>query len=246
MINKKLLALALLIHSITWGESWYDQKLEGWYYFEDKSPSKQPSSLSQEEAEEILETAKSKLNQLRSLALLVPTESNVENYLKEQKKWIDQSSLFATTWQKVLLSNPLLSDILTNPTSSFGIQERKSIEHQRRQSLLKKLAETHFLLFFFKGSDPFSLKAAEVVQLFASMNNWKVTAVSLDGEPIPSFSQYEIDKGMGAALGVKATPSMYVIDPAGPTAVPVGAGLISVSQLEENIENQFKDPHHAQ
>ena len=242
MIKSKIVTL-LLIFSHLSADSWYDTKLEGWYYFQDNERSDK-HDLTKEEAEEILSEEKTTLKQLLSLALLAPSATNVENYLKEQKKWLDQSARFANMWQKVLLTQPLLGDFLTNPTTSFGIQARKDLELQRKKQLLKRLSETRFLLFLFRGQDSFSQKAAEVVQLFASMNGWKVKAVSLDGYPVEPFANYEVDNGISQALGNTVTPSMFVIDPSTAQAAPVGVGLISVSQLEANIESQFQEiPH---
>lgn len=234
------LIVVLIINNLCSANSWYDQKLEGWYYFEDKGNSKQKQhSLTKQEAEEILEEEKASLKQQLALALLSPTEENVEAYLKEQKKWIDQSSRFANVWQKTLLEHPLLGDFLINPTTSFGVQLRKDLEVQKRKKRLTELAKTHFLLFFFKGKDPYSQKAAEVVHLFSTMNQWKVKAVSIDYVPVKEFPEFEIDKGISRAVKAKITPSMYVVDPSQDLIIPVGAGLISVSELEANIEAQI-------
>lgn len=240
MKGKGIILTLLLISNCLCASTWYDGKLEGWYYFQEKGQTKK-QELTKEEAHEILEEERSSLQQLLSLAVLSPTPTNVENYLQAQKKWIDQSAQFAQTWHHVLLTNPLLGDFLTNPTTSFGIQARKDLETLKRKQLLSHLSKTHFLLFIFRGNDPYSSKAAEVVQLFASMNNWKVKAVSLDGIPLEVFPECDLDKGISQVIGVQATPSMFVIDPESTQVVPVGAGLVSVSELETNIGIHFQD-----
>ena len=62
----------------------------------------------------------------------------------------------------------------------------------------------------------------------------------LDGIAVEEFPDFEIDKGLSQTFGVKAVPSMFVVDPYSDQAIPVGAGLISVSQLEEQIVAQIK------
>ena len=241
MFLKTKIALSFL-GVVLYGEtSWYDRKLEGWYYFEELEQGRDEGCLKPtlEEAEAILAVEQKNLRQLLSLALLDPSMENVEAYIRAQKRWIDQSAQFATTWGKVLLEKPFLGDFLHNPTTSYGILARRDFELQRRKELLQTLSKTHFLLFFFRGKEPFSGKAAEAAKLFASLNQWKIKAVSLDGVGAESIAEYELDRGISQYVSVPNTPSFYVVDPQENTMIPVGAGLVSVSDIEQNIELQF-------
>ncbi|MBX9744371.1 MAG: conjugal transfer protein TraF [Chlamydiales bacterium] len=220
--------------------SWYEGKLEGWYYFEDRaSEVEEKVQLTPEQAEGILQAEKRNLAQLLALALIVPTSENVEQYMREQKKWIDQSGRFAGEWGKLILEHPLMGEFFKNPTTSYGILAKRESDLQKRKILLAKLAKDHFLLFFFQGGDLFSRKAAEVVKLFADLNQWKVKAVSLDGLGLSEYPDFELDKGISAVMGVKASPSLFVVNPFENTVVPVGAGLVTVTDIEENIEIQW-------
>ena len=127
---------------------------------------KSPPTL--DEAEEVLELEKRHLKKLLSFALLVPTPENVENYLEKQNRWVNQSAKFADTWGKVLLQKPNLGDFLINPTTNYGVLAKRDADLTKRKALLQKLSKTCFLLFFFRGKDPFSEKAAEIGNLFAS------------------------------------------------------------------------------
>lgn len=248
--RSKLLLFFLLIPRLTFC-SWYEQKLEGWYYFqepakEDSSPGKEPlsSTLTPEEAEIYLAKESRSLKQLLSLAIIAPTEDNVENYMRQQRQWIQRASFFAKVWGKVLLQHPQLSDVINTPTSSYGVLAKREAGLNERKALLQKLSHDHFLLFFFKGSDPLSKKAAEVAELFASTNHWKLKAISLDGIGIEGLDPFEggfsVDQGISAHFGVQVTPCFYIVNPKDNQAYPVGAGLIAVSELEENIEHQMR------
>lgn len=219
--------------------SWYDQKLEGWYYFEDPAAKGPEETLTPEKANELVAIESQRLKQLLSLALISPTPSNVEQYLRAQRSWVQQSSTFAQTWRKVLLEHPELGEFLSTPTSSYGILAKRAIDQKKRELFLKELSKNHFLVFFFKGQDPLSAKTAEVAKLFSSSNNWKFKAVSLDGYGISQLESIEVDKGISKNLGVQVSPSFFVINPTDNQAYPVGAGLISVSELESNIESQL-------
>lgn len=79
---------------------WYEEKLEGWYYFQDRLQDE--INFSQDEAEEILEGEKQNLKELLALALLIPTEENIKNFVREQNRWMDQSALFANQWKAAI------------------------------------------------------------------------------------------------------------------------------------------------
>lgn len=226
--------------------SWYDQKLEGWYYFEDLRSTQEKPPLTPEDADEYIVTESLKLKQLLSLAIIAPTTENVKKYIRAQRRWVLQSSTFAQTWGKTLLEHPELGEFLTTPTSSYGILAKRDHDLQQRKALLQKLSQSHFLLFFFNGNDPLSPKAAEVAQLFASTNGWNYKAVCLDGKGLPSLKDYEIDKGISKLFKVQAAPSFFIVNPTNNQVYPVGAGLIAVSELEQNIEIQLGDLEHDQ
>lgn len=76
---------------------WYEQKLQGWYYFQEEECG---TSLSLSDAEELLQEQKQHLHQLLSLALLDPTEENIRLFAREQARWIHRSALFADRWGK--------------------------------------------------------------------------------------------------------------------------------------------------
>jgi len=239
-MGSKLWWLGILGVVSLWGESsWYDQKLEGWYYFEEAEAKQAEKPVSLDEAEEVLEIEKHQLRKLLSLALLQPTQENVEQYITHQKRWLDQSALFSATWGKVLLEKPMLGDFLSNPTTNYGIHAKRELDMKKRQSFLQELSKTYFLVFFFRGKDPLSEKAAEMAEIFSRVHGWNLRAVSLDGLKTKGLEVVEIDKGMSLKLGVEAVPAFFVVNPFEETAIPVGAGLISMSELEQNIEAQM-------
>ena len=239
MVRKAIFFLSCL--SILQASTWYEQKLEGWYYFQDQESEETEEKLpSVDDAEEILERGKTNLKKLLSLAILVPTNENVENYIQEQRRWVNQSSIFADAWGKILLEKPFLGDFLLNPTTNYGLLAKREVDLSKRKELLHQASKTYFLLFFFRGKDPLSEKGAEVAYSFASLNDWRVKSISLDSVGINNAKEFLVDKGLSEKLGVEASPSFFIIDPFENKAFPVGAGLISVTDLEQNIELQLE------
>lgn len=227
------------IHSIS-AASWYDQKLEGWYYFEENErKEEEKAQITIDSAEAILEGEKRLLKKLLALALLVPTSENVKAYMETQKLWTDQSAKFADAWGKVILDTPSLSDFIQTPTTGYGISAKRETDLKQRKVLLQNLSGSCFLLFFFKGNDPLSEKAAEVALLFSEINGWQLKSVSLDGAGLEALSEFEKDKGISENLNVQVSPSFYVVCPKENMVYPVGAGLIAVSDIEQNIEIQL-------
>lgn len=221
--------------------SWYEQKLEGWYYFEEgnQQAEKTKREPSPEEAAFILEEKKKELQQQLSLAILVPNQNNVEKYIRLQKRFLQQSQLFAENWGKVLLENPALGDFLENPTTSYGILAKRALEQKNTAEFLKDLSNKYFLLFFFKGKDPLAELVYEVAKLFSSLHGWQLKAVSLDGISLKGIPSVELDKGLSERIGVKETPSLFAVDPLKKTVYPVGAGMLSVTDIEKNIHIQL-------
>lgn len=233
--------LSLVFIPLVLFASWYDQKLEGWYYFEDPTVSENPKPESEEEAEEFIASESKKLKQLLALALVAPTQKNVENYIRSQRYWVQQSNTFAQNWGKTILEHPELADFLEVPTSSYGILAKRDLDLKKRKDLLKNLGQDHFLIFFFNGKDPASEKVLEVVQLFSSIHDWKYKAVSLDGIGLPDFKGFEPDKGISKRFNVAVAPSIFAVDTTNSRIYPVGVGFVTLSEIERNIETQMAD-----
>ena len=265
-MKRRALAVISLIASMSHfahAETWYDKKLEGWYYFEKGDAKRQTQEKapkpdvdfseidSPEVAEKVLQSEKKKLQQKLALALLSAKPEHVEAYMKAQSLWIKRSELFAVQWGQSLLQRPDLSTSLEVPTTSYGIQAKKAFEEKRRKMLCQKLGKDHFLILFFKGSDPYAYGAYKTARGFASLHGWQLRAVSLDGKGFQHGAEarpnYEVDKGLGRHLSVEASPVFFIVKPGdsleSTQAHPVGLGLISVSDLEKNIEIQLGDNH---
>ncbi|MDX8430184.1 MAG: conjugal transfer protein TraF (plasmid) [Candidatus Algichlamydia australiensis] len=240
MKTKISILVFLYFRILVANDSWYDQKLEGWYYYENpaKQKAKKQDELTPEKAQKIIEAGKIQLEQLLSKAILDPTTENVEKYMQKQRQWIDQNAKFANTWGRVLLYNPSLGDFLTNPTTSYGINAKREFDLNKRKNLLSHLSKDHFLLFVFKGEEFYSKQAALVAHHFGETNNWKVQGLSLDGESLDIFPSPIIDHGLAKEIYCDTSPAFYVVEPYENKVMPVGAGLISVTQLEQNIEFQ--------
>lgn len=234
-------------------DPWYQDKKRGWYYFEEtKEPQEVKKDLAHEQtvtlenAPQVVEQEKEKTYQLLCFALLRPTEENISRYLYQQRKLINQSAKFSSSWKSSLLSNPSLSFGL--PKTDYAQLLEKAQEHSRREGRLDQYKKDHFLLFIFKGEDFFSKEFSSVLANFSSRKQWKVQAVSLDGRGTQEFSEFTFDKGVAEAIDHKITPSIYLVHPEKNYIIPIGSGMIDEESIEKNIDFQMlrlEDPHHA-
>lgn len=222
---------------------WYGEHTQGFYYFEEESvslkPSQEPTSLSPPEAEQALEQKAQALKQLLALAVYDPTPEHVEQYMSAQKEIIEKASLFSEVWALVLLKNPELSSLSEQQTSTFGLRAQHQLQETRQQHLLDSLSQDHFLLLFVKAEEPYLDVAVEIGKAFSEKNNWHFKTVVI-GEGATFESGYEQDRGLSEKLKIEVTPSWFIAQPESFATLPIGVGLISVSELEDNITKQVR------
>lgn len=248
-----LFSLALLFHFSLAG-GWLDRKAEGWAWYEDtQKPEKKIEKESQPKEEELPISqaplsAAEKAAQIRkdleeklAQAVLEPTEENVEHYICEQQKWVNQSAQFSSAWAKVLLKAPELDATTQFPVSQYGIQLYKQLEQEKRAVLMQKLGSHYGLFFFYEGKSKSSQAFSLVVQEFAKKYEWEVIAISKDGFLLEGFSDNHPDNGTIQMLGMTVFPSLFLVNPQTADICPIAFGLVSLDRIERNIEIQF--PH---
>lgn len=229
---------------------WYSEKKRGWYYFEEKADedeiSLETKDTSLETASQQIEEQKIKSEKLLHLALINPTIENVSNYLKHHKQLIDQTSRFASTWKSALLLHPEYAFNL--PKTDYGQLIMKSQDEQAREDRLKGVKEEHFILFVFQGEDFFSKELGSILSNLSQRKGWKVEAVSANGLPLEGYPKAQINQGLLETIGVKMTPSIYLVHPIQNYVLPLGSGLMDQESIEKNIDFQIlrqEDSKHA-
>jgi len=239
---------------------WHDRKAEGWAWYEDKSkpheieeeapeedkaPPASPPMLSEQEiaAERVKEIRKD-LEQRLALALLQPTPENIASYLERQKRWVDHSALFSTNWTRLVMSRPDLDQTLTTPVSQYGQFTYKEQQAKKRSDLIKELATTHGLFFFFKGDCSYAQAFAPILKQFELRNSWAILPISLDGKGLSEYPASEKDANLAEAFEVTTSPALFVVNSETNEITPIGYGLLTLDQIETNIETQFSEEFH--
>jgi conjugal transfer pilus assembly protein TraF len=243
----KALALSILFLSCSLDAGWHDRKAEGWAWYEDK-PQKETVKESRETREtsetalERLSTIKKDLEEKLAIAVLEPSEENIEAYMEEQRKWFDQSSKFSKTWSKLLLLRPDLDPTATQfPVSQYGSQLQKRLSAEDTKNLILNLAKDNGLFFFYEGNSKVSQAFAKVIREFSKRYSWEIVPISVDGTLLEGFPDSKLDNGISNQFGITVFPALFVINPSSKTATPISYGLVSLDQIESNFTLQFKE-----
>jgi conjugal transfer pilus assembly protein TraF len=191
---------------------------------------------------EEFERVQKRLEELRKISIISPTEQNLRAYIEAQEQHMQRASVFADQWQRTLWANPELK-YAGRPTNATGITGFDANYSTQVRSSLAKLAPTHGLYFFFRSDCPFCHSMAPTLKQLEQIHGIRVVAISLDGGPIPHFPNAITDKGQAQALGVRSVPSFYLASPQQKTVYPLGTGVLSLSTIEDRIFTQaFTQP----
>lgn len=179
------------------------------------------------------------LDRYRDRAIDDPTPENVAAFFYLQRVVLDKSSTFAKVAARVVQGNPDLDEITQRPTATFGANLANKTAGDARDAVLGRIARLAVVWFFFRSDCPYCEAQAPLLDLMSQRYGFSVLPISLDGQPLPSgvFPNFRADGGQGRALGVRATPTMFLVrpDPDGPQVAPVAQGLLSLAQLQERF-----------
>lgn len=246
-----LFSLAIIFH-FPLSSGWLERKAEGWAWYEEIEKQKEQES-SVEAAKELplqesVPSASQRAAEIRrnleeklAQAVLEPTKENVETYMREQQKWMNQSAQFSNQWVKVLLKQPELDATNEFPVSQYGIQLYNQLEQEHRDALMKQLNQQYGLFFFYEGKEKSSQVFSFVVKEMSKKYGWEVIAISKDGLLLEGFQDNHPDNGIIQRMGVKVFPSLFLVNPNAADIRPISFGLVSLEQVERNIELQFSD-----
>jgi conjugal transfer pilus assembly protein TraF len=232
-----------------WGDTW-----RGWHFYEDpvpgnetlRSAARKPAaslaagrhSLKDTRAPELveLERLRRRVEDLRGIAIMRPTEANVRRYMELEAKVVAQASTFADVAQRVAWTTPELDPSLQGrPVNAKALEVFEVQQLGERSRSIAELGRDHVLLFFFRGDCPYCHAFAPTLEAFQGRHGIRVEAVSLDGGALPGFTAARRDNGAATALRVAQVPAVYLAQPFTGRIVPIGFGVLSESQLLERI-----------
>mgnify|MGYP000487923702 FL=1 len=182
------------------------------------------------------EALQQRLEDLKRVAVMNPSDTNLLAYMRFQRMVMDKSQVFADRWQRLVWSAPDLDYGLSGrPTNAMAINVFDDQQRDRDAQTVRNLAATHGLIFVFRSDCPFCHRFAPILKRFELDFGMTVLAVSLDGGTLPDYPDARRDNGMAARLNATAVPALYLTAPARREIRPVGFGLMSMSDLLERV-----------
>lgn len=221
--------------------SYWLRKRDGWFWYRDPPPPaakslpkpaipKRPPELAE------FESMQKKLEDLKRVAVMNPTDSNVLAYMRYQRHVMNKSEVFAERWQQLVWTVPELDYSLTGrPTNSLAISVFDEQLQERQAQRIRALSATHGLLFVFRSDCPYCHRFAPILKRFEQEFGMLVFPVSLDGKGLPEYPNPQPDNGTAARLNATVVPALYLTAPSKREIRPVGFGVMALSDLIERI-----------
>ena len=250
-----LLLSTSLLFAETSEVPWLQRKAEGWVWFEKEKKKNEPKKEALPKKTEQpsppiknnkltnkqqLDIIKKKIEEQLAQAILYPTAENVTIYMQMQDAMVKKSEVFANVWSKILLTHPELDTTLERPISQYGLAISQKIMKEQQEKQLKELGKKYMLFFFYESSCRFAKSFSKVIKEFCKIYNWKLLGITLDGQTLADIPTLQKTDKMMKHFNVKYTPAVMLFDPLTEESIPVGWGILAMSQLEENIIKQFE------
>lgn len=228
---------------------------EGWFWQKDQAPAPKPKVAEQKPEPAIsaddrdlaeLNEFKVKLERALNVATQNPSEANVMRYLEMLTQARQKASVFADTAQAVAVRMPWIDNTLTGggrPSQPTAQRAYDSIQMQDRDQLLREMAQSYGLYFFFRRNCAYCHVQAPMLKQFQQKYGFTVYAVTLDGGSLPDFPGAVQDSGLAEkvadAMGVPTqhfmVPAVVLARPSTREVVPVGFGAMTMDQMAERV-----------
>ena len=190
----------------------------------------------------LMQAMQKRLEDLKRVAVMNPTDANLTAYMRYQRMVMNKSEHFAERWQRLVWTVPDLDYGLSGrPTNAMAINVFDEQQRDRQAQTIKTLAATHGLIFVFRGDCPHCHRFAPILKRFEEEFGFTVLAISMDGRAIPEYPNARPDNGMAARLNATAVPALYLTAPTTRQIVPVGFGVMSMTDLVERIAALAQD-----
>ena len=232
-------------------DSYWRDRERGWFWYDDPLPErndgpkprpkgvptisvptapKKPNELVEFEA------LQKRVEDLRNIAIINPSEQNIRNYLNIQNFVIEKASTFADVAQRVIWATPELDPTVTGrPVNAKALEVFDREQAGARTNTVAQLAQTHALFFFFRSDCPYCHQFAPLLKDFEAKFGLRIIPISVDGGGLPEFRSPRVDNGIARTLDVRQVPALFLAEPRGGKITPLGYGVLSESELLERI-----------
>jgi conjugal transfer pilus assembly protein TraF len=174
-----------------------------------------------------------------------PSETNVVRFLELYALARRKASLLADNASAIAVRMPWIDETHSGsrPTLPAAVRAYDSVRQQDRDHLMRELAGSYGLYFFFRRNCAYCHLQAQMLKQFEAKYGFTVFPVSLDGGTVPEYPSAARDNGLARqvadAMGVPpqhfVVPAVVLAKPATREVVPVGFGVMNMDQMAERI-----------
>lgn len=232
-------------------DSYWRDRERGWFWYDDPLPERNegpkpkpaaiptisaPTGLRKPSELVEFEALQKRVEDLRNIAIINPSEQNIRNYLNIQNFVIEKASTFADVAQRVIWATPELDPTVTGrPVNAKALEVFDREQAGTRTNTVAQLSQTHALFFFFRSDCPYCHQFAPLLKDFEAKFGLHIVAISVDGGGLPEFRNPRVDNGIARTLDVRQVPALFLAEPRGGKITPIGYGVLSESELLERI-----------
>ena len=222
----------------------------GWNWYQTPRPQHQHVSRQVEQqarinqplsAREKLQRFQNYYKEVRARAVINPTPRNVAHAMQLHKFMYDRAQAFGKASKEAVLMYPSLSQQLNFPTQDVAQQIYSKQNTQKQHKAVQQIADQYGLFFFYKGQNPYAQRMGPIVQRFADKHNLKLIGVTMDGTALPQIEDNRPNRGQARAVGVKALPAVFLVDPDQQQARPIAYGFTTQNELLNRIHEAVTD-----
>lgn len=134
--------------------------------------------------------------------------------------------------KKVLFMNPSLDHTQKFPTSHRGRQIYEQQMTKKKHLILREIAKTHGLFFFFMNGCQFCDEFAPTAKHFSNLYGFKMMAISADGQQNKHFPKAKANNGIIQKLGIQNFPTLIALNPETGKMIPLAVGFSSLTDIE--------------
>lgn len=233
----------LLIHNVyaLSEEEYCDRKKLGWHFYCEKEEiAKEENDQNQNVKNDPVAEVKAiqeKLEYLRSEAVLRPTEENMRAYMQFQNQQMEKASFFSDMWRRLIWNSPELDYTLKRPVSTVGKQEWLNNVHKLSSQSMKELNNNYGVFFIYRSDCSYCHAYSPILKRFSDKYGVKVQGITMNGITIEGWENSFKDNGQVKNLGLEGTPTPATIlfDKRSKETIPVGFGVLTLSDLEHRI-----------
>ena len=155
--------------------------------------------------------------------------------MRWQNFWTERAGKFSQSAKSAMLKYPELDYNLKYSHYNGTVKEQLSMDKQKEQAAIAKLASQYGIFFFYRGQMPLDNLAGSIIANFAKDNNISIIPVSVDGVLNPALPTSRLDSGQRQRMGIKFFPAIFLVDPKQHTYRPLAYGFITPDDLSRQF-----------